>query len=99
MRELIIDGEEIVLDDSGNLVSRKAVVEPQVDSAKGTSGDVPFISPMGITFGSAEEAAIDRSGTLDMAKGLCVRSYVKDLICNFYFLSLIYKKLLETLGI
>lgn len=70
MRELIIDGEEIVLDDSGNLVSRKAVVEPQVDSAKGTSGDVPFISPMGISYASTEAAREDRSGTLDMAKGL-----------------------------
>ena len=70
MRELIIDGEEIVIDDSGNVVSQQDVVEPRVDSAKGTSGDVPFISPMGISYASAEEAAIDRSGTLDMAKGL-----------------------------
>lgn len=67
-----------VYDDDNNLISRtyspldsEEVDEPVIDSAIGTSGELPsMINPMGISYATAEEAALDRSGTLDMAKGL-----------------------------
>ena len=60
--------------DGSNLISITPIEqpdEPVIDSAIGTSGELPsMINPMGISYLSAEAAREDRAGTLDMAKGL-----------------------------